>query len=100
MERGSAFKHPFYNVEINIEKSKNITISCVYRTPESCLDTFNNKMVGMYNNMNDNKMLCVCRDWNVDLLNPSEHKNTTDYIDTMYSLGLFSHHPKTILNIM
>ena len=43
-------------VEIEIEKSKNILISCVYRTPGSCIDTFRNKLSGMYENINK-KML-------------------------------------------
>ena len=35
-------------VEINTEKYKSIIISCVYRTPGSCLDIFNDKMSDIY----------------------------------------------------
>lgn len=66
-------------IEIDVEKSKNITISCVYRTPGTCLDTFKDKLAGMFGKLNDKKVQIVCGDFNIDLLNPNGHKRTTAY---------------------
>lgn len=43
-------------VEIQMEKSKNIIINCVYRTPGSCIDTFRDKLSWLYDDMNNKKM--------------------------------------------
>ena len=44
-------------VEINVEKSKNIIISCAYKEPASCVDTFNDKMVDVCDKMNEKQTL-------------------------------------------
>jgi hypothetical protein len=76
-------------IEITVEKSKNIIISCVYRTPGSCLDTFTCKSEAMFANLNHNKVHIICGDFNIDLLNPHGNNNTIDFINTMYSNSLF-----------
>nr|XP_055059783.1 uncharacterized protein LOC129443303 [Misgurnus anguillicaudatus] len=76
-------------IEIEIERSKNIIISCVYRTSGTCIDTFINKIVDILEKKNENKIQIICGDFNIDLLNPKGHKRTTDFINTMYSTGLF-----------
>ena len=38
-------------IEIEVERSKNILISCIYRTPGSCIDQFNEKISELYENM-------------------------------------------------
>lgn len=58
-------------IEIDVEKSKNIIISCVYRTPGTCLDIFKDKLAGMFDKLNDKKVQIVCGDFNIDLLNPN-----------------------------
>lgn len=63
-------------VEIRMEKQKNIIVCCIYRTPGSSLDIFN-EFVGNMFNSNGNKTNIVCGDFNVDLLNPGGHKKTT-----------------------
>lgn len=45
-------------------------------------------MVDMCDKMNDGKMVFVCGDFNVDLLNPNNIKNQ-DFTDTKYSVSLF-----------
>ncbi len=74
-------------VEINIEGHKNILISCVYRTPGSCPDTFNDKMGDIYDKNVDKKSIFVCGDFNIDVLNTNEHRKTRDFFDTMYCLS-------------
>ena len=71
-------------VEIEVEKTTNILISCIYRTPGSCLVTINEKMVDMYDNRHNNKIIIVCGDFNLDLLKLKEHKPSRDFIDTMH----------------
>lgn len=45
-------------VEISVEK--NIMINCVCKTPGSCLDTFSDKMVDVYDKVDDKKVVFVC----------------------------------------
>lgn len=56
-------------LEIHVADSKNIIISCVYRTPGSCLDTFNQKLNSISGNVKKNKVHILTCDFNVDLLN-------------------------------
>lgn len=74
-------------VELYVVKSKSVIISSIYRTPGSCLDTFNDKLSEIFGN--EKKKVFVCGDFNVNLLNTNEHKKTRDFVDTMYSLSLF-----------
>ena len=74
-------------VELEIKNSKNAIISCVYRTPGSCIDTFRDLLMGMYDKITNKKMLFVCGDTNIDLL--SENNTTTEFINSMYSMSLY-----------
>ena len=76
-------------IELTIEKSKNILISCVYRNPDSCMDTFTNELDKMFCHLNNNKVHLVCGDLNVDLLNPHGKSKITAFVDSMYSNSLF-----------
>lgn len=35
------------------------------------------------------KVMFICGDFNIDLLNPNNHKMTEDFINTVFSLGLY-----------
>ncbi len=39
------------NVEIDAEKLKRIIIGCIHKSPGSCLKTFSNKKVNMFNKL-------------------------------------------------
>ena len=39
--------------------------------------------------MSKQKVIFICGDFNIDLLNPNNHKPTEDFINTMYSLSLY-----------
>ena len=76
-------------VEIEMESSKNILVSCVYRCPGSCIDTFSELLSGMYERKINTKMVYVCGDYNIDLLNPLELTPITEFINLMYSMSLY-----------
>lgn len=75
-------------IEIDVVEAKNIIISCVYRTPGSCINTFNQNLESIFGTIN-NKIHLVCGDYNLDLLNPHRNTKILDFINTMYSNSLF-----------
>lgn len=74
-------------IEIEVERSKNILISCIYRTPGSCIDQFNEKISELYEKHND-KTILVCGDFNIDLLKSNDHMKTEEFVNIMFSLSL------------
>ncbi|XP_042076683.1 uncharacterized protein LOC106633234 [Haplochromis burtoni] len=76
------------SVEISIEKRKNLIVSCIYRTPGSKIEIFKDNMEDLFTNINQKRMF-ICGDFNIDLLNPNHNKSTEEFIDSMYSIGLF-----------
>ena len=75
-------------IEIIVAESKNIIISCIYRTPGSCIDIFNQELDNMFGNTS-NKVHILCGDFNVDLLNPHGNPKITHFLNTRYSNSLF-----------
>lgn len=75
-------------IEIERTKKKNIIVSCIYRTPGSNIDVFNEWIKEHFSHLNQ-KIMFVGGDFNIDLLNPNKHKKTDDYINTLFSIGLF-----------
>ena len=71
-----------------MEKSKNIIISCIYRTPGTSIEIFTNWIDSMFSKF-CNKVVFVCGDFNIDLLNPSNYSAIDTFINTMYSVSLF-----------
>ena len=74
-------------IEICMENKKNMLISCVYRAPDSSIDTFKDWMGGMFSGIG-NKNIFICGDTNIDLLKHSNHKSTEDFINTIHSMCL------------
>uniref|UniRef100_A0A3P9M519 Reverse transcriptase domain-containing protein n=1 Tax=Oryzias latipes TaxID=8090 RepID=A0A3P9M519_ORYLA len=74
-------------IEISQENQKNIVVSCIYRTPGSNMDMFTGLMEKMF--VDKNKVIFVCGDFNIDLLNPHKIKAVEEFINTMYSICLF-----------
>lgn len=75
-------------IEINVEKSKNILISCIYRTPGSCIDQFNKNISQLYE-IHKDKVIFVCGDFNIDLMKSNEHIKTKEFVDIMFSLSFY-----------
>ena len=71
-----------------MEKTKNIIVSCIYRTPGTSIEVFTDWIDAMYSKIG-NKVVFVCGDFNIDLLNPSNHTAVDAFIDTMYRMSLF-----------
>ena len=76
-------------VEIEMEKIRNIVVTCVYRTPGSNVERFKESMEEIMNGLNESKTYIICGDFNIDLLNASIHKTTSDFLDSFYSTGLY-----------
>ena len=77
-------------IELCFEKSKNVIISCIYRAPGSDLDSFSESLDTMLGHLTmNNKILYVCGDFNINLIKGDIHNATKNFIDTMYSRGLF-----------
>ena len=75
-------------VEFSMENKKNVIVSCIYRAPGSNIDICKEWMEKIYT-MSKQKVIFICGDFNIDLLNPNNHKPTEDFINTMYSLSLY-----------
>lgn len=67
-------------VEIHMGKRKNVIISCVNRTPGSNSSIFKEWFEDFWGSFGD---------FNIDLLNPNNHRPTKEFIDMMYSLSLY-----------
>ena len=75
-------------VELHIEKGKNIVVSCIYRTPGSNINTFSEYLDNfLYNEKN--KSVYIIGDTNIDLMKYDDHVPTKDFLDMLYSYGVF-----------
>lgn len=74
-------------VEIINDKIKNVVISCIYRSPGSCVDEFNKVILKLFANYNS-KDLFICGDFNFDLLK-CENTKSNEFTNNIYSLGLY-----------
>lgn len=75
-------------IEICLEKKKNMIVSCIYRAPGSNIDIFKDWMEEKIGKINQ-KVMFICGDFNIDLLNPNKHKMTEEFINALYSLSLY-----------
>ena len=76
------------SVEITLEKEKKATICCIYRAPNTNLDMLSDFMYNTIFRNKRNKTIYVCGHFNVDLLQYDKHRDTNNFIDQLYSLGL------------
>lgn len=80
-------------VEISMNSfgiSKNSLIAVIYRPPNTDLQKFNDKISEVLNNIkNENKDIYVVGDFNVNLLESDVHLLSAEFLETMYSFGLF-----------
>ncbi len=76
-------------VEIEMKKQRNIVVTCIYRSPGSSITAFNNKFEQLLVGLNENKVSIICGDFNINLLNVSNHTSSSDFLDLMYSRGLY-----------
>ena len=76
-------------VELVMDKGKNIVISCIYRKPGSPVDSFIDILDNLFSSLCKRKNVYLCGDFNINLLNAESHKATKDYLNFLYSLGLY-----------
>ena len=74
-------------IEIDIANSKNIILSCVYRSPGSKLEQFIDYIEQFLKSVKSNKTIYLCGDFNVDLLKQT-HVYTDLFLETLYSYGM------------
>ena len=74
-------------IEICMEMSRNVLISCIYRAPDTNMEAFKDWIEGMYT-LSNQKVLFICGDTNIDLLKANQHRMTEEFINTMYSMSL------------
>lgn len=77
----------YRNYSYQNENQKNIIISCVYRSPGSSVDLFNEWMVKLFSEV-INKPLFKCGNLNIDLLNSNKHKPTCEFVDSFYFISI------------
>ena len=76
-------------VEIEMEKMRNIIVTCLYRKPGSTIESFTNQLEELLNKLHENKTYFLCGDGNVDLLKVKSHKASSDFLDMLYGRGLY-----------
>ena len=76
-------------VEIILKDSKNIIVSCIYRQPGSSVDVCIETINKLFSTLSKRKLLYICGDFNINLLNLEIHNDTKVFIETLYSLGMY-----------
>ena len=76
-------------VEIDMEKKKNIIVTCVYGTPGSKVEVFNEKFEEVLSHLNEMKTYVMCGDLNIDLLSAPRNTSTSEFIEMLCSRGLY-----------
>ena len=76
------------SVEIVMGKSKNITVSCVYRAPSSSIEHFTDVMESLFTNT-EQRVTFICGDYNIDLLNPNKVEAIDEFCAAMYSMSFY-----------
>ena len=76
-------------VELCVPGKKNIRICVAYRQPGTNIDDFIETIVKVFDNSCNSKMCYLCGDINIDLLKYENHKGTRDFLNALFSLGMF-----------
>ena len=74
------------SVEVTLRNGSKVTVCCIYRAPNTDLELLGDCLSIFRNNRN--KLVYLCGDFNIDLLQYEKHKDTTNFIEQLYSLGL------------
>ena len=79
-------------IEINssvFRITNDIVIRVIYRTPDSSVEVFNDRINDIMNTIQRvNKICYLLGDLSIDFLKCDGHKLTSDYLDTIYSHNL------------
>ena len=74
-------------IEILNKKQKNMVIGCVYKHPKHEIGDFtNNYITSLLDKLsNENKDIMIMGDFNINLMNYNDDKNTGNFLDTVFS---------------
>ena len=61
-------------VQIDMEKRRNVLVPCVYKTPGSKVEAFNDSLEELLSKVKEQKIFIVCGDFNIDLLSSPRNK--------------------------
>ena len=68
----------------------NMVIGLIYRMPNSCVDIFNERIDTILNTIKkENKICYLLGDLNIDFIKCDMHKQTSDFLELIYSYGVF-----------
>ena len=77
-------------VEVVLKKSPNVFVSCIYRTPGSSIVKTIDAITKMLHEVkNKRKNIILCGDFNINLLNYNFHSGTKEFVDELFSYGLY-----------
>ena len=77
----------FQSISVNIEISHNkcINIISIYRTLDTCMDTFTDSIDNLLKN--NKQKIYLCGDFNIDLIKAHNHHTTRHFINTIFGMG-------------
>ena len=76
-------------IELSSGRSSSTLVSCVYRMPGSCINTFCNEFRQVLQaEIKPKQNIFICGDYNINLLKYEEHNPTRNFIDLMNSFSL------------
>ena len=80
-------------IKILNKKQKNIIIGCAYKHPEHEVSDFTNNFIAplLEKSSNENKNIMIMSDFDVNLINYKDDKNTGNFLGTMFSQSFLPH---------
>ena len=76
-------------MDINFEKQKHASITCVYRAQGQNISTFCDNIVSIIDDGHRNGKKFVCGDFNINILQHESDDSVRQFLDSMYALGLY-----------
>ena len=76
------------SVEISSKCKGKIVVSSIYRSPNTNVTLFNEKIEYMLNQIGSKRSI-ICGDFNIDLLKNDSHTDTSTFSELLYSHGMF-----------
>ena len=77
------------SIEIDTTKGKNIIVTCLYRPPGTNIDIFNDHLENLLSLVKQNKIHFLVGDFNINLANHENHNATSNFVDLLFSFGLY-----------
>ena len=75
-------------VKLNIGKDKHIQVSCIYRTQNTSINSFNDELENILN-VGKGRKVFPCGDFNIDLLKHEDQNDSNKNLDLLYSVGWY-----------